>query len=67
MVAVYAAQFEDHGFEGESSESDFEGRSAVAARYTQADARYRAASRPWAGRQPVSARLNTCAGTNWIY
>jgi hypothetical protein len=34
VVAAYAAQFEDHGFEGEIPESDFEGRSAVAARYT---------------------------------
>lgn len=36
VAAAYAAQFEDRGFEGESSASDFEGRSAVAARYTQA-------------------------------
>jgi hypothetical protein len=36
VVAAYAAQFEDQGFEGEISESDFEGRSAVAARYTAA-------------------------------
>lgn len=36
VVAAYAAQFEDRGFEGEISKRDFEGRSAVAARYTAA-------------------------------
>lgn len=36
VAAAYAAQFEDRRFEGEISASDFEGRSAVAAGYTQA-------------------------------
>jgi hypothetical protein len=36
VVAAYAAQFEHRGFEGEISESSFEGRSAVSARYRQA-------------------------------
>ena len=36
VAAAYAAQFGDRGFEGQISVSDLEGRSAVAARYTQA-------------------------------
>lgn len=36
VVAAYAAQFEDLGFEGATSEADVDGRPTVAARYTQA-------------------------------